>query len=402
MRQAALWSVMLICAVVCQADVVLCDFEDLTAWEVQAKPAVFEASPDAHEGEASIQVTMPGRVIATVAANYPPADWDAYDGASFWAKGDGSDQWGCLALAGAGSNGGYSYCHFFPLKSTEWTKYTVAWRDWIPEGPQKIIGTPGSLPPSGIQTLRLGTRWTITHNNARIPEHRYWGDDVRLVEDLPQAEEAPTPLALDVVIGKLRRREPLHIVCMGDSLTAGTGLRNRDAERYATQLQAQLRAKLGYDEIIAESRAVGGAKLIDARAWVNRDFQGDAPDLITTLYGYNDKSGRWTAGQFAANLEDYLDRLATVTSGEAALVPLTTVPGCGPRYTMLDDFAQAVRGVCHERALEYIDVQKALKSVGREGILPLMGDMAHPNVDGHAVIATTIADFLVARVQTGQ
>jgi lysophospholipase L1-like esterase len=35
------------------------------------------------------------------------------------------------------------------------------------------------------------------------------------------------------------------------------------------------------------SRAVGGAKVNDARFWWRRDFEGVAPDLVTIAYGYN-------------------------------------------------------------------------------------------------------------------
>lgn len=189
---------------------------------------------------------------------------------------------------------------------------------------------------------------------------------------------------------------------MGDSITAGTGLAQRDADRYATVLQSMLRERLGYEEIVAESRAVGGARLTDARAWVNRDFLGPAPDLVTTLYGYNDKSGQFSRAQFAASLEDYLLRIRRITAGQTAILPLTTIPGAGPRFVMMDDFADAVREVARDMELQYVDMAAALKEIGREGFLEYMGDMAHPNVQGHVLMARIIADFLVEQVQAGQ
>ena len=69
---------------------------------------------------------------------------------------------------------------------------------------------------------------------------------------------------------------------------------------------------------------------------------------------------------------------------------------------MMDDFAQAVRDVAAARGIECLDLAAALKATGREGYLAYMGDMAHPNPDGHALMARIIADFLVAKVQEGQ
>ncbi|NSW56280.1 MAG: hypothetical protein HPY44_09710 [Armatimonadetes bacterium] len=385
----------------CTAQTLLTSFEDVTDWKA-AGGAVFEKSDDAHEGAASIKVTMPGQVSGKIISGYPPAEFDKCDGVSFWAKGDGSDQWGCIALYGDGSNASYRYCYFFPLAQTEWRKYEVTWDQWIPEGAFEPIGAPGSLPPSGINWVRLGTRWTIGHNNAPIPSHTYWVDELRIEESLPEHEPPPASAPLTSVIAKLRAKQPVFILCMGDSITAGTGLPDRDNQRYATLLQAMLRERLGYDAIVVISRAVGGARLTDARSWVNRDFQGPAPDLVTTLYGYNDKSGQFSAEQFADSLEDYYRRICALTRGATAILPLTTIPGAGPRFTMMDDFAQAVRDVAAARGIECLDLAAALKATGRDGYLAYMGDMAHPNPEGHALMARVIADFLVARVQEVQ
>lgn len=385
----------------CTAQTLLTSFEDLADWKA-VSGAVFEKSDDAHEGAASIKVTMPGQVSGKIISGYAPAEFDQCDGVSFWAKGDGSDQWGCIALYGDGSNGSYRYCYFFPLAQTEWRKYEVTWDQWIPEGAFDPIGAPGSLPPSGINWVRLGTRWTIAHNNAPIPPHTYWVDELRIEKDLPESPAPPACAPLAGVIAKLRAKQPVFILCMGDSITAGTGLPDRDSQRYATLLQAMLCERLGYDAIVAVSRAVGGARLTDARSWVNRDFQGPAPDLVTILYGYNDKSGQFSAHQFADSLDDYFLRIRRVTGGKSAILPLTTIPGAGPRFVMMDDFAQAVRDLADSRQMPYMDLALELKEQGREGLLAYMGDMAHPNPDGHALMARAIADFLVAKVQEGQ
>ncbi|MCE5217794.1 GDSL-type esterase/lipase family protein [bacterium] len=385
----------------CAAQTLLTGLEDISKWQATGG-AVVERSTDAHEGAACAKVTMPGQLSGRILDNYPPAAFDTAQGVSFWAKGDGSREWGCIALFGDGSNRSYSYCYFFPLSSTEWRKYDVPWADWIPEGAFTAIGTPGGLPPSGVQWLRLGTRWTITFNNAQIAKHTYWVDEVRLEQSAPQPAAAPAPASLASVITKLRDKKPVHILCMGDSITAGTGLPDRDAQRYATLLQAQLRQRLGYNEVYAESRAVGGAKVTDARAWVNRDFQGPAPDLVTTLYGYNDKSNLFSAQQFADSLNDYYRRICAVTGGKTAILPLTTIPGAGPRFVMMDDFAQVVRDVAGSWHISYLDLGAAMKKIGREELLPYMGDMAHPNPSGHELMATVIADYLVQQVEAAK
>ncbi|NLF17003.1 MAG: SGNH/GDSL hydrolase family protein [Lentisphaerae bacterium] len=197
------------------------------------------------------------------------------------------------------------------------------------------------------------------------------------------------------ILARLRDRQPLQIVCMGDSITAGTGLPERDRQRYAVLMQDLLRRWLGTEAIACESRAVGGAKSTDIRAWVPRDFVGAAPDLLTLWIGYNDKSNAFTRDYFKRSVLEYIDRVCRATHGQTAILLLATGPGCGPRFTMMDDYAEAIREIGRERGLTVFDMHAHLKAIGREELQGFYGDMAHPNEDGHRLIAEALCEFLV-------
>jgi lysophospholipase L1-like esterase len=374
------------------APIVLDDCESPDAWRVTRKPATVTAADSAARGKGAIHVTMPGMVAHTLARNYVPgsAIWDTYGGISLWVKGDGSDQFGCLAVQGR-----YPFVAYFPLANKDWHQVVIPWRDFVPESQAEPIGGFGAMPPSGIHTLRLGTRWTIWHNNEKIPPHAYSVDQIELVKEVPPAPVVPKPRPFADVLALLKAKQPIRIQCMGDSITAGTGLADRDKERYATQTQDLLRRWLGYDGITCYSRAVGGAKLTDARAWIPRDFVGPTPDLVTIWYGYNDKSAAYTREFFERSLNDYIDRVLVATHGKASILLFATGPGCGPRFTMLDDYAETVRQTAKRRGLPCFDVQADLKAIGREHMSDFFGDMAHPNARGHKRIADRLATFLV-------
>ncbi len=55
-------------------------------------------------------------------------------------KGDGSDQFGSLAVKGR-----FSFVTFFPLKNTEWHQVVVPWRDFVTEYQAEPIGTFGAI-----------------------------------------------------------------------------------------------------------------------------------------------------------------------------------------------------------------------------------------------------------------
>lgn len=377
---------------VVSAPIVLHDFEDLTGWRVSRKPAAFSPAEDAAVGDQAIRVTLPGMASLQLTRTYLPgsAVWDRYQGISFWIKGDGSDQFGCLALKGR-----YPFVVYFALKDTEWHKLTIPWSDMAPESQVDPIGTLGSMPPSGINTIRLGSRWTIYHNNAKIPEHTFCVDHIQLEERVPAPTGPPAPRTVESVLRLLEQGKAIRIQCMGDSITAGTGLGNRDKERYATLVQNELRRWLGYDDIHCYSRAVGGARSTDARAWVPRDYVGTTPHLVTMWYGYNDKSGAFTRDYYKRSLSDYVDRVLRATKGRSAILLFATGPGTGPRFVMLDDYAEAVRELAKERGLGCFDVNRLLKGVGREKIQDYFGDMAHPNAEGHKLIADGLCEFLI-------
>jgi len=381
--------------IITQDPFLLDGFESLDGWDV-LKSAKIKKAGSAVKGAGAMQIQFPGRLRKELRSRSATetAAWDACGGVSFWIKGDGSDVFGSLSIAGW--SGRMSYIYYFPLKNTEWHKVTAPWEAFAPQGQFKPIGTPGGLPPSGIDTLELGNRWTWYHNNAPIPPFSYGIDHIMVEKDVPKLAPPPRLRPLSDVLQKIKDRKPVHIVCMGDSITAGAALSDPNRQRYAVRLQAILRKRLGYDGVIVESRGVGGARLTDARAWIDRDFTGSAPDLVTVLYGYNDKKNQW-AGYIKESLADYVDRIARKTQGKTAVLLLTTMPGTGAAYVIMDDVAEAVRAVAAERHLACLDMNQVFKKAGRPADVAkkYFADMAHPNPAGQELIARSIADYLM-------
>ena len=250
--------------------------------------------------------------------------FDQYQGVSFYVKGDGSDCWETIGLM---HNYNYTYLYFVPLKNTEWVKYTVAWRDFISEGPCGMIQQSGGVPACGLNTLRIGCRWKIWYDNAQIPEHSLTISDVKLEPVVERVANTYRPAPFENVLAKLKNKEPLTIQFQGDPITAGTSLANKVAERYSIKTEELLRKWLKNDKIVCLNRAVGGARTNDERAWLARDFNGGAPDLVTLWIGYNDKSSCNTVAYYKQTVADYIDRVAEITKGKSAFLLFAPGPG---------------------------------------------------------------------------
>jgi lysophospholipase L1-like esterase len=383
------------------SDAVLDDFEKLDKWKKIRGKGSFEAAPDAAEGKGAIKVKGPVMLQKIFKYDWKKRnDWDKkLKGVSFWVKGDGSDQWGCISLGGSS----WSYIYYFPVKNTEWKKITVPFSEFTPEGyVVQDLGSKGALPPSGIDRIRIGDKWHIAHRNAKIPAFSYCIDNIELVENAPQDKDSGKkyePRKFSEVIEQLKNGKPTTIFCIGDSITAGTGLKKPDDERYANVLQKELRKHFKKDNITVESRAVGGARTEHSIGWVNRDFADKSPDLLTYMIGYNNKSGAYSPDTFKKGLEKYIDRVTRKTKGKTAILLITTIPGLGPRFEMMDDYADIVREVAKERNLPVCDMQKEFKKIGKENMDKYLRDMAHPNDKGHKIFADTLYEFIVEKTK---
>jgi len=385
---------------------VLESFESLDGWTVWPKAwggkAAFEKAPDAGVGSGAIQVTMPGVVYKELSPDQiaSAGGWNKCTGLSFMVKGNGSDLYACLAIgpAGAGSwRHGFAskrntgYVVYFPLKDEQWHEVRAAWRDFAAEGEHPGIGTDGGMSPAAIRVIRLGSRWKYYRNYARFPQHQYAVDQIRfLTEALPQQRAKPLrPFA--EVMARLRAREPVRVLCLGDSITAGAGVKG--PQTYWSVAQGKLREHFGYDQIAVEGWGIGGATVLDACPWA-RWHLSPPPDLVTVMFGTNDSSA-YPPAFFVAAFNDYLARIARATRGKTAVLLISTPLGLGNYYTKTDPYAQAVRQVAEAHHLPCLDLHQALKQIEQEELKTCFGDGVHPNATGHELIAEKLAAFLI-------
>jgi lysophospholipase L1-like esterase len=374
-------------------------FDTAEGWDSQDGARV-QVAENARVGSGALAFDLPGmcvKKLKPIAPRVPDVLDEGYAGVSFWVKGDGSDNYGTVVLCGQHPQWfPFKYATSFPLRDTEWHRIVVPWYDWIPEDPVFAVGEPGGAAPSNFQYLRVGNKWKITHNNAKLPPFHFSMDHMQLETEVPAVEPPPALPALGDVCARLAAREPVRIVCMGDSITAGTSLANPDEERYAQVLERLLRERLGYEGVTVESRAVGGAQGNDLRLWVQRDFEATPPDVVTVMYGYNDKTWAYPSDYYGYVLADYVDRIARQTDGSTAVLLMTPIPGRGPRFVMMDDYAEAVRAVAAKRGLALCDVHEVFKALGRTSLNAYFADQAHPNARGQVLLAETLANVLAA------
>ena len=349
------------------------------------------------EGGVRIQTAGAGGVTRYFPKNRRErGDWDRkYNGVAFKVKGCGSDDYSSITLV---LDYNLPFRWYFPLKNTEWQEYRVHFSDFTPVRSfvLQISSLPGNLPISALRGIAFGDDWKSTHNNAKRKPLSFEIADLRLISDAePRFEIGKYQVAsLDNVKKRMKAGEKVKILCLGDSITAGTGLKRPDGTRWADVAGQLLLEKYGFQGVTTKSFAVGGAHSWDVVAWLNRDFE-EIPDLVTFMCGYNDFSCGMHPEVYRNFLTLLIGRITALSQGKTAIVLFTPIPGCGPRYNAHDRYAQTVREVAEKYGVACFDLNAVFKKAFTlQTIGNAFNDMAHPNQAGHRLIAEKLAEFL--------
>ena len=342
-------------------------------------------------------VTLPGIVTKRIPGSWRSRkDWNGkYNGIAFKVKGCASNDYGCIALCIQA----HTFQYYFPLKSQEWVEYRVHFRDLtVYNASGLVLGgkKEGNISIEALERLRFGDRWTIGHNNARRKNVTYQIADIRLISDAKEQWECGKykVASYDSFRKQLNGGKKLSILCLGDSITAGSAVFMPSVNRYAAQTQKLLREKYGKKQVSVRSLAVAGAILPDVNSWINRDFE-EIPDLVTLMIGYNDKSNGYHREGYGGLLEQWIARVAAKTKGKTAILLITPIPGNGPRYYSQDDYAVVVRRIAKKYSLPCLDMNQHFKTLSPAEFASSYADTAHPNAKGQKFFAEKLAAFLM-------
>jgi acyl-CoA thioesterase-1 len=169
------------------------------------------------------------------------------------------------------------------------------------------------------------------------------------------------------------------IVALGDSLTAGLGLREQEA--YPALLQHKVDAEGYAFEVVnagvSGDTTAGGLRRLD---WA---LEGDVRVLIVAL-GANDGLRGLSGGQMKKNIVEIIER-AKAKEIVVILAGMEAPPNYGPEYTA--GFRQVFQEVAREQRVLFLPFLLA-KVAGQSNLN--QGDGIHPNAEGAAVMAETM------------
>src|SRR6266404_2019025 len=191
----------------------------------------------------------------------------------------------------------------------------------------------------------------------------------------------------------------IRLACVGDSITFGAGVENRETNCYPVVL-----GKLLGHRFEVKNFGVSGATLLkngDLSYWNLPQFEqltGFAPQAVILALGTNDsKPQNWKHGdEFADNLRTMLDHLTALRSHPKIWVCLPP-PVYESKWgineaTVRQEIIPAIKQVAQEKKIPTIDLHQALSD--RPEYFP---DKIHPNAAGAGMMAMTIFTALRGR-----
>jgi acyl-CoA thioesterase-1 len=199
-------------------------------------------------------------------------------------------------------------------------------------------------------------------------------------------------------------RETIRIACIGDSITFGASIKNRDRDCYPAQLGRMLGEKWQ-----TRNFGVSGATLLkkgDLPYWDQQAFK-DAlaynPNVVVIKLGTNDtKPQNWKyKDQFAADYADMIDRFAELPSKPRIWI-CQPVPAYGERWGITDiiiknEVIPLINRIARSKHVPVIDLYGPLSD--KPEMFP---DQIHPNAEGAHGIAKEIYAVLTGRPWTGK
>lgn len=190
----------------------------------------------------------------------------------------------------------------------------------------------------------------------------------------------------------------IRVACIGDSITYGDGLENRETDAYPSRLQELL----GEDYQVFNHGFPGKTLQWEGSGPYDCPFDDtpseELPRIVVIMLGTNDAMPKnWDAERYERQLGEMVDAYLSLESSPRVLLAIPPAAFCQegkdtalydiPPERISGELAEIIRRVAAEKGVELIDV-----NTPTSGHPELTLDGIHPNEEGSRVIAEIVAE----------
>ena len=195
-----------------------------------------------------------------------------------------------------------------------------------------------------------------------------------------------------------RSRQPVRVVCFGDSVT-GVYYHTGSRRAYTAMLGLALQAAVPGVRIQAINAGISGHTTANGLARIDKDVLAHKPDIVTVMFGLNDMTGVSLA-DYRKNLVTIVEKCRTIGAEVVLATPNNVIDTPRRPTGRLVEYCDVVRSVSRELKVPVCDCYRgfdAMRHRDRDDWRLLMSDQIHPNMDGHRRIARHLARSITGR-----
>lgn len=208
---------------------------------------------------------------------------------------------------------------------------------------------------------------------------------------------------LSTVRQKLAAKQPVKIVCLGDSVT-GIYYHTGGRRAYPEMLEVALKQVVPQSEIIVINAGISGNSTVDALKRLQKDVLDHHPDLVTVMYGLNDMA-RVPKPDFQTNLEQIIAQCRGVKAEVILCTPNGIINTSGRPIAKLLEYNDAMKEVGRKHQVPVCDCYAAYETIREADPIAwrlLLSDEIHPNMDGHKRNAIEICRTITGKATSLQ
>ena len=253
-------------------------------------------------------------------------------------------------------------------------------------------------PPSKFIAMSLG-KWFFWRD---YPAYSYTIENIVLEKKIAPAvttEYTARYAGLAQIAQKVKAKQPVTIVTMGDSLTDTK--HNSNTTIAWPQMLADKLKEVGVDARVINPAAGGttlSQNIITMPRWQKL---APSPDLVIINFGGNDYDTKVTGDMFRNYLRLAIDRIRRDTKGSADILIVTTCPGF-KRWDTYKDLEQAGRDVAAEKKVGLVDLATEARKLGTPEELLAMKFWHWDNVHLGQKGKEMFRDLIFQAIQNGQ
>ncbi len=188
-------------------------------------------------------------------------------------------------------------------------------------------------------------------------------------------------------------------VCFGDSIT-GAYYHTGSNRAWTDMLGIALQRLYPGSEPMMINAGISGNTTPAGLARIDRDVIARDPDLVVVMFGINDMSRKTAPEDYREKLRQVVQRLTAAEAEVVLCTPtLSTNFGGHPLETQ-QAYCAVVREVAAEYSLAVADTHQvfaSLREADPQAYALAMSDAVHPNMNGHKLIAETVARAITGR-----